>query len=169
MKERLDRCDFIDCISRPLPSASRYFLMASGPATIRGLLSAPRSSALKYSIDLKVVSADSSSLWKVASLDEPPCSATARALFVVPKSIPIAFLILQQSLEMKRPGFKTAERCKSLQFSPSCIFYILGERNLHLRVELPVTVARGLDRDPALLALERLTRFAVSGIGGVSS
>src|SRR5215475_5986271 len=35
-----------------------------------------------------------------------------------------------------------------------------------LRIELPVTVTRDLDRDLALLAFERLARLAIAGIAG---
>src|SRR5215213_6358845 len=75
-------------ISRPLVSASRYELIASGPAFVSAFTVEERSLTGKYRIDLKlvVVSLLSPKRASVASL---PASATAIALLVVPKSRPI--------------------------------------------------------------------------------
>ena len=75
-------------MSRPLVSASRYELMASGPAFVSAFTVEERSLGGKYRIDRKlvVVLRPSPKLASVASL---PASARAMALLVVPKSSPI--------------------------------------------------------------------------------
>src|SRR5678815_14906 len=75
-------------MSRPLLSASRYELIASGPAFVSACTGAERSLGGKYRIDRKLVVVLLRSA-KDASVACSPASATAMALLVVPKSNPI--------------------------------------------------------------------------------
>src|ERR1043166_2490034 len=75
-------------MSRPLVSASRYELIASGPAFVSVLTVDERSFAGKYRIDRKLVVVPPPSA-NEASLASSPSCATAIALLVVPKSNPM--------------------------------------------------------------------------------
>src|SRR5215510_3091994 len=92
LKSGLPKCDFIDWINRPRVSACRYWVIAAGPPTARGLPVGSRFSGSKYNTDRKVVVGCPSS-GKVARVTSPSGVATAIALLVVPKSKPITLSI----------------------------------------------------------------------------
>src|SRR5215510_1213168 len=101
-------------MSRPLVSASRYELIASGPAFVSAFTGAERSLSGKYRIDRKLVVV-SPAAPKLASVASLLASATAIALLVVPKSKPITGCIskLDDARLVLKFGHKEAQKAQN--------------------------------------------------------